>query len=169
MIKVWNKYSIFVDMKKILLILLCIILISCQKTTKFDNITYEVGGFGLENIHLSINDDGSYILKIRAEDLLELVNNETILPERIYEGKITDDELKQIQRGIYKISQKDYIYENPEFVITERVNKLIIREGEISKKYITYNASEGFHRDILKTLDEICEKIKTKQNPNISK
>lgn len=168
MIKVWNKYSIFVDMKRVILILLCIILVSCQKTTKFDNITYEVGGFGLENIHLSINDDGSYILKIRA-DLLELVDNETILPERIYEGKITDDELKQIQRGIYKISQKDYIYENPEFVITERVNKLIIREGEISKKYIIYNASEDFHRDILKILNEICEKIKTKQNPNISK
>lgn len=148
-------------MKKVILILLCIIAISCEKTTKFDNLIYEAGGLGLENTHLNINNDGSYILKVKA-DPLELENNQTILPEKVYKGKITNDELKQIQRGIYKIFQKDYICENPEFIITERVNKLVIREGKTSKKYIVSNTSENFHRDILNVLDKICEKIKTK-------
>lgn len=149
-------------MKKVILILLlCIIAISCEKTTKFDNLIYEVGGFGLENTLLNLNNDGSYTLKVKA-DPLDLGDNETILPEKVYKGKITNDELKQIQRGIYKISQKNYNYENPEFIITERVNKLVIREGKTSKEYIVSNASEDFHRDILNVLDDLCERIKTK-------
>ena len=83
-----------------IIIILLFLLISCNKRN-FEFLRYETGGFGVPNYTLKIKKDRSFEIDIHHNPFNEVIDSSKI--GKFY-GKISEKEMIQIQKSIYKIT-----------------------------------------------------------------
>ena len=140
--------------KSTIVIILLFSLISCNKSENFEFLRYETGGFGSPNYTLKIKKDRSFEIDIQDNPFNEIIDSSKI--GKFY-GKISEKEMKQIQKSLYKITRKGYDYNNPEFALDAGEHELYIKEENSEKVFQTSHPTENFQADIIVPFLKIAE------------
>jgi len=128
---------------------------------EFDSLRYISGGFGVDEYHFILKRDSTFTLKVGFNPL-----DEDSTYVGTYKGKISSEEMLQIQKVVTEITKDGYDYNDPELVLDAGIYEVGINAGNSMRTYKTYNATENFRNDIINPLNKICEKISRKNKSN---
>jgi hypothetical protein len=154
-------------MRKKIIFFILLILFSCEKKSDFDELTYNYyGGFGGPIYKLNLNKDRKFQLKVdhvymEGKDIFDFQFDSAKIG--YFKGQISDDQMNRIRKGVFKITRKDYIYENAEISTDVPHLNLTINKGGFEHKIETLDATKQFETDFINIINNICEiKVKTR-------
>lgn len=140
--------------KSRIIIIFLLFLISCQKTENFEFLRYETGGFGSPSYTFKLKKDRSFEIEIEHNPFNEIIDSSKI--GKFY-GKISEEEMLQIQKSIYNVTRNGYDYNNPEFVLDSGIHKLYVKTANSEKVFQTDNATKKFEDDIVEVFQKTAE------------
>ena len=141
-----------------ILLIFSFFIISCAKKTEFDSLRYISGGFGVDDYHFILDHNRTFTLKVGFNPL-----NEDSTNVGTYKGKISSEEMLQIQKAVTEVMKDGYDYHDPELVLDAGIYEVGINIGKSMRTYKTDNATENFRNDVINPLNKICEKISRKK------
>lgn len=148
-------------MRKSFTCFILLILFSCEKKSDFDKLTYNYyGGFGGPIYKLNLKRDRKFQLKVdhvymEGTDVFDFQFNSAKIG--YFKGQISDDQMNRIKEDVFKITRKDYIYENAEISTDVPHLNLTINNGGLELKIETLDATKQFETDFINIINNICE------------